>query len=221
MLITIHFAQTLDGRIASGSGDSQWIGGAESLRLAHELRASHDAVLVGLGTIIADDPQLTTRLVDGPSPLRVVADSRLRIPVTAKVLQDGAAPTMVVTTDQAPEDRRHELARLGVDVAVVGRNPEGHIDVEDLTRVLAGRGIRSLLVEGGAEMITSMLRARLCDRLVVCIAPRVLGKGIEAIGDLGIERLRDALTFSRVSVERYGDDIILDGQLAGVVSLAG
>ncbi|HET9849857.1 MAG TPA: RibD family protein, partial [Candidatus Dormibacteraeota bacterium] len=158
MLITIHFAQTLDGRIATRNGDSQWIGGAESLRLAHELRASHDAVLVGLGTIIADDPQLTTRLVDGPSPLRVVADSRLRIPATAKVLQDGAAPTIIVTTDRAPEDRRHELRRLGVEVAVVGHDPEGHVKVEHLARVLAGRGIRSLLVEGGAGMITSMLR---------------------------------------------------------------
>ena len=221
MLITVHFAQTLDGRIATRNGDSQWIGGPESLRLAHELRASHDAVLVGVGTILADDPQLTTRLVDGPSPLRVVADSRLRIPANAKVLQDRAAPTTLVTTDQAPEDRRHELHRLGVEVAVVGRDQDGHVKVEDLTHVLSRRGIRSLLVEGGAGMITSMLRARLCDRLVVCIAPRVVGKGIEAVGDLGIERLRDALTFSRVSVERCGDDIIVEGQLAGVVSLAG
>ena len=221
MLITIHFAQTLDGRIATRTGDSQWIGGPESLRLAHELRAEHDAVLVGVGTVVADNPRLTTRLVRGRSPLRVVADSRLRIPLDSNVLRDEAAPTLIVTTDQAPEPRRKAMARLGIDVIEADRDPNGRVDLRDLVRLLAIRGIRSLLVEGGAGIITSMLEARLCDRLVVCIAPRVLGRGIDAVGDLGIERLQDALSFSSVKVTPCGEDVIIDGHLAGVASLAG
>jgi riboflavin-specific deaminase-like protein len=221
MLITIHFAQTLDGRIATRTGDSQWIGGPESLRLAHQLRADHDAVVVGVGTVIADNPRLTTRLVPGRSPLRVIADSRLRIPLESSVLCDGAAQTLIVSTDQAAANNREEIRRRGAELAIVRRDGAGRVDLQDMVGVLAARGVRTLLVEGGAAMITSMLRARLCDRLVVCIAPRILGRGIEAVGDLGIDRLQDAVTFSSLRMTPCGDDLIVDGHLAGVASLAG
>ena len=221
MKITISYAQTLDGRIATRTGDSQWIGGPESLRLAHELRASHDAVLVGVGTVIADDPRLTTRLVEGRSPLRVIADSRLRIPLDANVLRDGEAATIVATTDQSGARRRDEVRRLGAEVAVLGKDREGRVDVRELVRLLTARGLGSLLVEGGAGMITSMLRARLCDRLMVCIAPRIVGRGIEAVGDLDIQRLPEALTLSNVRMTACGEDLILDGELAAVAAVAG
>jgi riboflavin biosynthesis pyrimidine reductase len=113
------------------------------------------------------------------------------------------------------------MARLGIDVIEADRDPNGRVDLRDLVRLLAIRGIRSLLVEGGAGIITSMLEVRLCDRLVVCIAPRVLGRGIDAVGDLGIERLQDALSFSSIKVTPCGEDVIIDGHLAGVASLAG
>src|SRR5436305_15277410 len=142
MLITIHFAQTLDGRIATRTGESQWIGGQESLRLAHQLRADHDAVVVGVGTVIADNPRLTTRLVDGRSPLRVVADSRLRIPLDANVLRDGAAQALVATTDAAADQRRQAVRRTGAQLIIVRRDADGRVDVEDLVRVLVDRGIR-------------------------------------------------------------------------------
>src|SRR5438067_11734165 len=166
MLITIHFAQTLDGRIATRTGDSQWIGGQESLRLAHQLRADHDAVVVGVGTVIADNPRLTTRLVPGRSPLRVIADSRLRIPLESSVLSDEAAKTLIVTTDQAAPSKQEMIRRRGVEIAIVRRHATGRVDLQDMIGVLAGRGVRSVLVEGGAAMITSMLQERLCDRLV-------------------------------------------------------
>lgn len=221
MKITISYAQTLDGRIATRTGDSQWIGGPDSQRVAHELRATHDAVLVGVGTVLADNPRLTTRLVEGGSPLRVIADSRLRIPIEANVLHDAVSTTMIVTTDQAPNRRLREIRRTGAEVGIARRDQDGRVEIDDLVRLLADRGIRSLLVEGGAAIITSMLRARLCDRLVVCIAPRILGRGIEAVGDLGIERLRDALTFTRVGIRPCGEDLIFDGELAAVATVAG
>ena len=117
--VTVHYAQTIDGRLATRTGDSQWISGQESLVLAHALRASHAAVLVGAGTVAADDPRLTARLVEGPSPVRVVLDSKLRLSPRANVVTDGAAPTILATTDLAPLDRRREFARRAVEVLVL------------------------------------------------------------------------------------------------------
>lgn len=221
MKITIAYAQTLDGRIATRTGNSQWIGGPESLRMAHELRATHDAVLVGAGTVIADNPRLTTRLVEGRSPLRVIADSRLRIPLDANVVRDRAAPTLIATTQHASSVRRREFQLAGAEVAIVTANRDGRVDVHALVDALARRGVASLLVEGGAGIITAMLRARLADRLVVCIAPRILGQGIEAVGDLGIERLGDAMELRAMTLTRCGDDFVLDGELATVATVAG
>jgi riboflavin biosynthesis pyrimidine reductase len=129
--VTLHYAQSLDGRIATCTGDSQWIGGPASLRLAHQLRAEHAAVLVGLGTVLADNPRLTVRLVDGRSPRRVVLDSRLRLPLTTNVLVDGAAPTVVATTPAAPPERVAAVRDRGVDVQVeapVRERIRGHVD---------------------------------------------------------------------------------------------
>jgi len=221
MKITISYAQTLDGRIATRTGDSQWIGGPESLRVAHQLRATHDAVLVGVGTIVTDNPRLTTRLVEGPSPVRVVADSGLRIPLSASILHDGAARTLLATTQRTDPDRAQALRSVGVEVMVVAGDARGRVDLHDLVRRLESMGIGSILVEGGAAIITSILRAGLADRMVVCVAPRVVGAGIEAVGDLGIQRLQDALSLANVKVIACGSDLILDGELAGIASLAG
>ena len=212
MLITVHFAQTLDGRLATRTGDSRWISGPQTLRLAHQLRARHEAILVGVGTIIADDPQLTTRLIDGPSPLRVVLDSRLRIPEGSRVLNDGATKTVVATTSQAVPSRLGALRALGADVLVLPQDRHGRVELTALITALEKRGLRSLLVEGGSAVITSVLRAGICDELVVCIAPRVLGSGIESVGDLGISRLSEALAIGDTSIERMGEDIVFRGR---------
>jgi riboflavin-specific deaminase-like protein len=211
--VTIHYAQTLDGRIATRTGQSQWISGEASLRLAHELRAAHQAVMVGVGTILADDPRLTVRLVEGPSPRRIVVDSTLRLPLDAHVLTDGAVDTIVATTPRAPEDRIMGVRCRGADVVVVPADARGRVDLGQLLRGLAARGITALLIEGGRELITSALRARLVDRLVVCIAPKVIGAGVEAVGDLHIGHMSEALTFARVRVTTVGEDVVFDGQL--------
>lgn len=209
--VTVSYAQTLDGRLATRSGSSQWISGPESLRLVHELRASHDAILVGVGTVLRDNPRLTVRLVDGSDPLRVVVDSALRTPLGAAVLADGAARgTLLAACTTAEPARVAALDRLGAAVLLLPPDATGQVPLDLLLEALSGRGMRSLMVEGGARIITALLRARLVDRLVVTVAPKLLGAGIEAIGDLGIDDLSQALTLSDLRVTPYGADLVLD-----------
>ena len=212
--ITLGYAQTLDGRLATSTGESRWISAPESLRLSHELRAEHDAIMVGVGTALEDDPRLTVRLVAGRSPLRVVVDSTLRTPPTAAVLTDGAAPgTVLAVTDRAPAAKRDEVRALGATVLCLPADTGGRVDLASLLTALHDRGVRSVLVEGGAGMITALLRARLVDRLVVCVAPKILGVGIEGVGDLGIRELAGALILADTSVTPCGVDLILDGRV--------
>jgi diaminohydroxyphosphoribosylaminopyrimidine deaminase / 5-amino-6-(5-phosphoribosylamino)uracil reductase len=212
--VTVSYAQTLDGRLATASGDSQWISCSDSLRFAHELRASHDAVIVGAGTAFKDDPRLTVRHVPGENPLRIIADSTLRTSLTAAVLAGGAAKrTVLAVTDRAPEGRCEEVQALGASVLRLPKNTEGRVDLTALLWALGGMGVASAVVEGGAELITGFLRARLVDRLTVCIAPKVLGRGIEAVGDLGVRELSESLSLTDTSVIPYGVDLILDSRV--------
>src|SRR5947207_3445022 len=213
-LVTVHYAQTIDGRIASRTGDSRWVSGEGSLRLAHELRAAHDAVLVGIGTVLADDPKLTVRLVAGDSPVRVVVDSRLRIPLDAIVLDTSDARTIVATTPDASEERAAAIRARGAEVLRVRAEADGRVDLRDLLVRLRDEGIRSVLVEGGRGIITAALREHLVDRLTVCIAPKVIGEGIAAVGDLHIDRLRDAITFERSGFTASGGDVVFYGEPA-------
>jgi diaminohydroxyphosphoribosylaminopyrimidine deaminase / 5-amino-6-(5-phosphoribosylamino)uracil reductase len=212
--VTLSYAQTLDGRLATSTGSSQWISSPESLRFSHELRAEHDAIMVGVGTACKDDPRLTVRLVVGRNPLRVVVDSTLRTPLTAAVLKEGAAPgTVLAVTDRAPAAKRDEVRALGATVLCLPTNAEGRVDLVALLAALYQRGVGSVLVEGGAGMITALLQARLVDRLVVCLAPKILGAGIEAVGDLGIRELARALILTDTSVTHYGVDLVLDSRV--------
>jgi riboflavin-specific deaminase-like protein len=210
--VTVHYAQTIDGRIAARTGDAHWVSGESSLRLAHELRASHDAIMVGIGTVLADDPRLTVRLVDGRSPIRVIVDSTLRIPIAANVLSDRTARTIVATTPTAPQERARAIKAAGGEVLRAHADENGDVDLHDLLRRLRGIGIGSLLIEGGRGIITSALRDHVVDRLTVCIAPKVIGEGVSAVGDLNIDYLREALTFSQARFVTCGEDLIFYGE---------
>jgi diaminohydroxyphosphoribosylaminopyrimidine deaminase/5-amino-6-(5-phosphoribosylamino)uracil reductase len=212
--VTVSYAQTLDGRLATANGSSRWISSPDSLRFAHALRAEHDAVAVGAGTACNDDPRLTVRLVPGDDPLRVVVDSTLRIPLSAAVLADGAAEgTVLAVTDKVPNERCEEAEALGATVLRVPADASGRVDLGTLLSGLGSLGVRSVMVEGGAALITSFLCERLVDRLVVCVAPKILGRGIEAVGDLGIRDLTDSLTLADTSVTPYGVDLVLDSRV--------
>jgi len=212
--VVIHYAQTLDGRIATRSGSSRWISGDDSLRFAHELRAANDAVLVGIETALADDPRLTVRHVEGPDPLKVVVDSTLRLPSTSALLRETPARTILLTTAAAADVDVVRVAARGATVLPVASDEHGRVDLSDGLRRLAAMGVRSLLVEGGARVITSLLRQQLVDRLIVCVAPIILGSGVEAIGDLGIAELARALGLRDLDVRRLGHDVIVSGTVA-------
>lgn len=209
--VTVHYAQSLDGRIATHTGDSQWFSGQESLVFAHKLRSEHDAILVGVGTVLTDNPHLTTRLVEGRSPLRVVLDSQLRTPATSNVLAHQPERTVIATSHRAASDSAERVTGLGARVVRVEGSAECGLDLTRLLASLQEMGVRSLLVEGGGAVITSFLRERLVQRLVMCIAPKIVGHGIDAIGDLGVKRLSDALTFSSSKFTVLGQDAIFDG----------
>lgn len=218
--VVLKYAQTLDGRIATGTGDSKWISGEEERCISHALRAACDAVLVGVETVAQDDPRMTVRMVPGSSPLRIVVDSTLRIPATANIL-DGEAPTMVLTTDRSDPAARKALRARNVAVHVLSEGPGG-VDLTAGLIALRSLGVRSLLVEGGAKVITSLLLADLVDRLVVSLSATIIGQGTEAVGDLGICRVADGIRLSSRRVFATTEDILVAGDIvpsgAGVLN---
>jgi GTP cyclohydrolase II len=211
--VVLKYAQTLDGRIATGTGDSKWISGEAERRISHALRAASDAVLVGVGTVVQDDPRLTVRMVPGVSPLRVVVDSTLRIPDPALLLEE-EAPTLIVTTNRSPEERRVALRSRQAAVEVVPEGPGG-VDLRAALALLRTLGVRCLLVEGGAKVITSLLRGGFVDRLVVSVSGTIIGRGTEAVGDLGIDRVADGVRLGNRTVHTTDEDVVIAWDVVG------
>lgn len=205
--VVLKYAQSVDGRIATSIGDSKWISGQDERRVSHALRAACDAVLVGVSTVVTDDPKLTVRMIAGASPMRVVLDATLRTPDSAQILGDEAATT-IITTDRSSAARRDEMRMRGVRVEVVPESADG-VDVRAALEVLRNTGTASLLVEGGSRVLTSMLAAGVVDRLVVGIAPVILGEGTPAVGELGISLVVDGIRLENRSVHSLQDDVLL------------
>lgn len=210
--VVVKLAQSLDGRIATASGDSQWISSEPERAVSHALRAACDGVMVGANTVQSDDPQLTVRAVAGASPTRVVVDSRLRTAITSQVFTDGGS-TLVLTTDAAPHSRRQSLRDAGIAVEVVDAAPDGRVDLRSAMGRLREHGMEVVLVEGGATLVTALLAAGVVDRLIVSTAPIVLGAGVESVGDLAIERVAEAVKLSGVVTARVGDDVVIAGDV--------
>lgn len=213
--VTVKFAQTLDGRIATATGHSRWISSPASRRFAHRLRNIHDAILVGAETVRKDDPELTCRLVRGTNPLRIILDSQLRTSPDARVFTDEAhARTIVATTHRATAERRRLFEEKGIETIRLGAGRTGQIDLRDLLNTLGKRRVSSLLVEGGSAVITSFLKENLADRLIVILAPRIVGEGLNSVGEMGIRQMDDALRLSFRRITRSGDDLILDARFS-------
>jgi len=219
-LVTLKAGMSLDGRIATRTGESRWVTSPQARAAARELRRRHDAVLVGVNTVLRDDPRLTVRASRGGpggrggGPVRVVLDARLRTPPRSRLLRDGGPQVIIVTLRSASAGRRRRLQVAGALVLdVPGRN--GQVSIDRAVRELGRRGIGSVLVEGGSEVLGAMLDARLADRLVLFVAGRVLGgrAALPVFGGRGASRLRDAARLEKMTVRPVGRDYRIEGSL--------
>ncbi len=211
-LVTLKTASTLDGRIATHRGESQWITGEAARQASHLLRAQADAIVVGAGTALADNPDLTCRLagLEQCSPVRVVFDSHLRLPLTARLVATArAVPTWVVALDNADPDRRHTLTDCGVEVITVHPDADGNPDLTAALHELGKRGLTRVLVEGGAHLAAALLRRHLVDRIAWFRAPKLIGgDGLPVAMPFGVDHLADAPQFKRVSLAEVGGDVV-------------
>jgi diaminohydroxyphosphoribosylaminopyrimidine deaminase / 5-amino-6-(5-phosphoribosylamino)uracil reductase len=211
-LVTLKLATSLDGRIATANGESRWITGPAARERAHLLRASHDAILAGTGTVLADDPQLTCRLpgLGQRSPVRVMIDGQLRIPLAARVFAEmPRVPTWIVTLPKADPTRQQALRDAGIEVSLVEPDAGGQVDLGAALRLLGERGVTRLLVEGGGRLAAALLSRGLVDRLAWFHAPLLIGgDGIPAVAPFGLELLAAAPAFERVSSEALGEDML-------------
>jgi diaminohydroxyphosphoribosylaminopyrimidine deaminase/5-amino-6-(5-phosphoribosylamino)uracil reductase len=208
---TLKLAASLDGRIATRSGESRWITSEPARAFVQRLRAHSDAIAVGSETVLADDPELVARRAGRVvhRPIRVVVDSRLRTPAVARIL-DPASPgsALVLGASDAPASRRARLERAGARVLPVRRGRDGHLDLAAAWRALGGRGVNEILVEGGGGLAAALLRVGLVDRMHFFLAPLLIGgDGRAVLAALGVERLREALRPSSISARRLGPDL--------------
>lgn len=222
--VTAKCAATLDGRIATRTRDSKWVTGERARAYGHELRHAHDAILVGAGTIAADDPQLTTRLDDrtGKDPVRVVLDAGLRIPPTARVLALGSpAETWVVAGPEAPRAARARIERPGVRV-LEAETREGLIVLPALMAQLGRMGIQSVLIEGGGRVLASAFAARVVDKVCFFYAPLILGgdDGVPICSGRGAERMADCLRLERVRTRRFDEDVLIEAYVVNAAPSA-
>jgi diaminohydroxyphosphoribosylaminopyrimidine deaminase/5-amino-6-(5-phosphoribosylamino)uracil reductase len=210
--VTAKFAASLDGRIATAGGESQWITSEASRAVGHRLRHTHDAVLVGINTVLTDDPALTTRFEGGRPPLRIVVDSDLRIPDGARVLEPGGGAALIATTAGADPERMARLRASGVQVEVIDQG-RGGIDLRALITLLGSRDVISVLVEGGAGVLGGAFDAGIVDKVVAMLAPRIIGGATApgAVGGAGVPSLAASPLLTDVSVETAGPDLIVTG----------
>jgi len=213
--VTLKIAQTLDGKIATATGASQWITGEEARKEAHRLRDSHDAILVGINTVLNDDPSLTTRIPGGRDPIRVIVDSKLRTPPSAKVItQKSSAKTYIAAIPTASKDKLVSLLDAGAEI-VLARAKSGKVDLKHLMKMLGTYGIMSVLIEGGAEVNASALKAGLVDKVVMFIAP-VLMTGADSLCSIGGRsplNLKQSIKLNHVSLRMIGKDLMLEGYI--------
>lgn len=215
--VILKAALSLDGKLATRTGDSRWITGEMARRRVHQLRNEVDAVLTGIGTVLKDDPQLTTRLETpgGRDPLRVIVDSRARLPSSAQLLQTGTRPPLIAVGPDAPRNRTARLREAGAELLVIPKG-EGGLSLPDLMAALGRRGVTSVMIEGGGRLSTSALQAGIVDKVLLMIAPILIGgrTAPTLLQGEGVEKLSEAGRLKEVTAESLGEDLVVEGYLA-------
>ncbi|MFN7991455.1 MAG: bifunctional diaminohydroxyphosphoribosylaminopyrimidine deaminase/5-amino-6-(5-phosphoribosylamino)uracil reductase RibD [Candidatus Micrarchaeia archaeon] len=209
-LVMIKMAMSADGKTATRSGDSKWISCPEERGLVARLRTEYDAVMVGAGTVTADDPKLTSRIRGGRDPVRIIIDGNLSIPPGSRVLHNPDGRTIVVACEKAPESRIRKIATATeAHVMVCGKDS---VDFKSLLDALRGMGIRKILIEGGSELNAKAMEAGIVDKIMLIIAPKIIGgrDALGVIGGTGIGRMRDAIMLKNMKTKKIGTDLILE-----------
>lgn len=210
--VVVKYAQSLDGRVATVTGDSKWISGPEALRFAHQLRAESCAVVVGSGTVAADNPALTVRRVKGAQPYRIVLSSSLDFPRGSRLVDtNNDFRTIIVSTNSAIKRAVRSRWARNVMFWAVESKGRGRLDIADLLCKAASFGLKSILVEGGPMLVTSFLKSGLVDKFVVIVSPSFIGNGRDSIGELGVKRISQAIPLTRVLMQPIGRDFVLTG----------
>lgn len=213
--VVLKAAMTLDGKIATATGQSKWITNETSRAYGYKLRDIYDGIMVGINTVIEDNPMLTARVDGGKNPIRIVVDSSLKIDINANVVQDKSAKTIVATTDKADKDKILKLQAQDVDVIVVDKDENDKVDIEKLLDILGQQNICSILVEGGATLSGSFVAKKLVDKVYFFIAPKIIG-GKEAktpVAGTGILNLQEALALKDIQIEKLEEDILIIGRV--------
>jgi diaminohydroxyphosphoribosylaminopyrimidine deaminase/5-amino-6-(5-phosphoribosylamino)uracil reductase len=212
--VVLKVAATLDGKIATRSGDSKWISGEASRRFVHSLRDQVDGVLVGIGTVLRDDPLLTARMKGGREPYRIILDSRLKIPEEAKVFEHSPSEVILATTGSAPHEKIERLEKRGVRVLIVD-SKKGRVDLRSCLSKLGEIGMMNLLVEGGSQVNGSFLDEGLIDKFLLFLAPKWVGdpQALGIFGGRGVSTLKGAVGLKEIKTKRIGEDIYVEGYL--------
>ena len=213
--VVLKAAMTLDGKIATATGQSKWITNETSRAYGYKLRDIYDGIMVGINTVIEDNPMLTARVDGGKNPIRIVVDSSLKIDINANVVQDKSAKTIIATTDKADKDKILKLQAQDVDVIVVDKDENDKVDIEKLLDILGQQNICSILVEGGATLSGSFVAKKLVDKVYFFIAPKIVG-GKEAktpVAGTGILNLQEALALKDIQIGKLEEDILIIGRV--------
>lgn len=213
--VIMKAAMSLDGKIATKKGESKWITGDKAREQVHKLRNEVTGIMVGVNTVIMDDPELTCRIEDGKNPIRIIVDSSLRIPKQSKIVNtSNKIRTIVATTDKAKEEDKTELINKGVEIIEV-KSKDGKVDLKELAIKLGSLGIDSILLEGGGDLNYSALEAGIVDKVQMYIAPKIVGGSLAKgpVSGNGIELLSDAFMLKSLSSRRIGEDILIEGYL--------
>jgi diaminohydroxyphosphoribosylaminopyrimidine deaminase/5-amino-6-(5-phosphoribosylamino)uracil reductase len=207
--VIMKVAQTLDGRIAAKTGHSHWISGEDSRKLVHTLRSQVDAVLVGIDTVLKDNPQLTVRMVKGKNPKRIVLDSFGLITQNRNLIRENSdGKTIVITTNK---EKGKALEKLGLEVWTVQKNRENMVDLKSFLRIAGEKQVTSILVEGGRRVYTSFLKEKLIDKILCFVSPQILGEGIDVVGDLRIKKISQAITLKEIEFQPMKNDFLVIG----------
>ncbi|MDR3231293.1 MAG: bifunctional diaminohydroxyphosphoribosylaminopyrimidine deaminase/5-amino-6-(5-phosphoribosylamino)uracil reductase RibD [Synergistaceae bacterium] len=208
--ITLKAAVSLDGRMALENGESRWITGPTARTWAHLMRAGHHGILAGAGTILKDDPELTVRHTCGKSPLRIILDTELSLPPNAKVMGKNPGGGCLVLTCSGDEKKRMALEAAGAEVCVVPSG-DGRVDLEAALREIAARDVQMLMIEGGPAVLSSFIRAGLCDAMALFTSSSLMGSGPGPAGELRFELMQDVVRLRDVQIRRAGDDMLVEG----------